>query len=145
MNKIYHILRKLHTKIFGVPSELDYSEIRDKETVNDMLYKTLSDDKPCMIARYGATELTCVLNYLSVNDGRRGHVLSFIKGETSFWWWNKNIMGQMCRWSGFFPPTEENLIKFSRMMLSDSHEVDALAVCNSADIQASYSPQTLPN
>lgn len=145
MNKIYHILRKLHTKIFGVPSELDYSEIRDKETVNDMLYKTLSDDKPCMIARYGAVELSCILNFLSINDGRKGHILSFIKGESSYWWWNSGIKYCMNNNAGFFPPTEDNLIKFSRMMLSDSHEVDALAVFNSVRFGVNRMLEYLPN
>ena len=40
-------------------------------------------------------------------------------------------MNQMQDWSGFFPSNEENLARFSELMIEDSHYVDALAVFNS--------------
>ena len=83
-----------------------------------------------MIARYGATEMACVLNYLSVKRGEK-NPLRYIKGEIGDWWWNENIKGQMQRWSGFFPPTEENLTYFCELMLEDSRQVDVLGVYDS--------------
>lgn len=128
MNKIYHLLRKVYTTLFGMPSELNYSIVRNGEKVNEMIYQIISSDAPCMIARYGANELSCILNYMSIKERQKW---SFIKGETSFWWWNKNIMRNMRTNAGFFPSTEESLSRFSEMMLEDSREVDVLAVFSS--------------
>lgn len=131
MNIIYHILRKLYSRFFQNSLEYNYEIIDGIDEVNDLLFSMVSRGKPCMIARYGATELSCILNYISIKKGKKGNILNFIRSKSSFWWWNKNIMNQMKDWSGFFPPTEENLVKFSELMLEDSQYVDALAVFNS--------------
>lgn len=110
--------------------EYHYEVINDIDQVNELLYDMVSSGKPCMIARYGATELSCVLNYLSIKEGKKGNVLNFIRGKSSFWWWNHNIIKQMRDWSGFFPSTETNLTKFSELMIEDSRFVDALATFN---------------
>ena len=41
------------------------------------------DDKPCMITRFGSTEMTCLVNYLGVKNKRETkRYKSYIKGET---------------------------------------------------------------
>jgi hypothetical protein len=105
------------------------------EESNDLIYNMLCRDNPCMIARYGATELVCILNYLSIkkNDS---NLWRYIKGENGDWWWNPKIQHHMEWSSGFFPTTEENLSRFSEMMLRDSHLMDILAVFSNTDRDA---------
>lgn len=145
MNKLYHLLRKMYTKTFGMPTNTSYAIIKDGNKVNNIIYEQLSDPAPCMIARYGATELSCILNYLSIIEGKQGHKMSFIKGSTSFWWWNTNIMQQMRQWSGFFPPTEKELSQFAELMIQDSREVDILAVFSSVYHGVNRMLKFLPN
>ena len=62
MNIIYHILRKLYSRFFQNSLEYNYEIIDGINEVNDLLFSMVSRGKPCMIARYGATELSCILN-----------------------------------------------------------------------------------
>lgn len=97
----------------------------DAQQASNKIKDLLERDKPCMIARYGSTELVCVLNYLSIKN-RRHSIWNYVKGEQMEWWWNPSIMEQMKNWSGFFPPTEEKLAEFCKLMLADTRELDVL-------------------
>lgn len=118
-------LRKLYAKTFGGYQLPPLQREEDPDKASEMIYNLLSDDKPCMIARFGATEMSAIINYLGVN-GKRHSVWKFIQGKQPEWWWNKNIMNQMQQWSGFFPPTPENMQRFGEMMIEDAKEVDIL-------------------
>lgn len=39
-----------------------------KDYANEIIYRQLFDKRPCMIARFGAIELNCLVNYLCVNN-----------------------------------------------------------------------------
>ena len=55
-------LRKVYAKIQGnKKDELPKSE-QNPDIVSNLIYKALIEDKPCMIARFGSTELTCLVN-----------------------------------------------------------------------------------
>ena len=82
-------------------------------------------DKPCMIARFGSTELAAMVNYLGIKNGRKD-ILGYIQGKSLPWWWNENILLQMQNWSGFFPPNKENIGRFCEMMFEDLRELDIL-------------------
>lgn len=101
--------------------------IRNIEGGGDKIYNILMKQDPCMVARFGATEIACILNYLSIQKQDK-NLWRYIKGETKDWWWNRKIMVQMQKWSGFFPPNEEKLTRFCELMLSDSKDVDILAL-----------------
>ena len=58
-------LRKSYTKIFPPIGEKLLQEV-NPDKVSDIIYNFLADDKPCMIGRYGATELSMVVNYLGI-------------------------------------------------------------------------------
>lgn len=97
----------------------------NKEYSNDLIYKHLTSDSPCMIARFGSTELTCLLNFRGVSESKKNSI-EYIKGRSLKWWWDNNNITQMEKWSGFFPP-EVNLIeKFCKLMLEDISQVDIL-------------------
>ena len=78
-----------------------------------------------MIARYGSTEMFAITNYLGVT-AKHHSVLKYIQGKQFAWWWEDNVKDQMTRWSGFFPSTEDNLMKFGEMMVEDSKQLDIL-------------------
>lgn len=119
------VLRKLYAKAFGKYQFPPLQREEDPDKASEMIYNLLASDKPCMIARFGATEMSAIINYLGVNAESRS-IGKFIKGEQPEWWWNKNIMNQMQQWSGFFPPTPENMQRFGKMMIEDAKEVDLL-------------------
>lgn len=122
---ILKILRKLYTKTFGRNQLPPLQREEDPDKASEMIYNLLSDDKPCMIARFGANELNSVINYLGVN-AKKHSIWKFIQGKQPEWWWNKNIMYNMQNNAGFFPATPENMQRFGKMMLEDVKEVDLL-------------------
>lgn len=129
MNIIYiftlKILRKLYAKIIGSYKLPTLQREENPDKVSDMICTLLTSDKPCMIARFGSTEMLALVNYLGVNS-KKHSITDYIKGKQPAWWWNKNVMNQMQRWSGFFPPTPENMYKFGDLMITDAKEVDLL-------------------
>lgn len=118
-------LRKLYAKTFGGYQLPPLQREEDPDKASEMIYNLLISDKPCMIARFGSTELSALVNYLGVNS-KYHSALKYIKGEQPEWWWNKNIMNQMQQWSGFFPPTPENMQRFGDLMMEDMKELDLL-------------------
>lgn len=118
-------LRKIYGKLFS-PKVTDYDRcITDPDEVSEMIYNLLASGKPCMIARYGSTELMALTNYFGVIANKHS-VWKYIQGKQFAWWWEDSVKDQMTRWSGFFPSTEENLLKFGDMMVDDSKQVDIL-------------------
>lgn len=129
MNKLEIItlkaLRKIYGKLFATKSLTYDRGITDPDKASELIYNLLSSGKPCMIARYGSTEMFAITNYLGV-IAKHHSVWKYIRGKQSAWWWEDNVKDQMTRWSGFFPSTEENLMKFGKMMVEDSKQVDIL-------------------
>lgn len=128
---ILKCLRHSYLKLFQ-SFNTDPIPVMEREEGNNLIYQVLSKGEPCMIARYGATELTCIHNYLSIQKHDK-NFWKYIKGETNDWWWNPRIKWHMEWSSGFFPTTDDNLSRFSEMMLEDSRYVDVLAVFSNND------------
>jgi hypothetical protein len=121
---ILKALRKLYSKVKGKGlSKPKYEENAD--IVSQLIFDALISDKPTMIARFGSTELTCLMNYIGV-EKEKVQICNYIKGKTNPWWWEKNIINQMQVWSGFFPTTNEKIKQFCELMLEDLKEVDVL-------------------
>lgn len=126
INIILKIFHKLYSKVFGEYKMPLPDKDQNPLSCNNTVYEILAKGKPCMIARYGSTEISAIVNYLGVID-KKWNAWDYIRGYKPEHWWNPNIMNQMREWSGFFPPTENNLEKFVQMMLEDSKQVDVLA------------------
>lgn len=118
-------LRKIFTKIFSIEIKEFDRGFTDPNKASDLIYNLLASGKPCMIARYGAFELASVINYLGVKNAQHS-CLKYISGKSPQWWWNKRLMKFMQSNAGFFPSTEENLMKFGEMMVEDSKQLDIL-------------------
>lgn len=122
---ILKILRKLYAKIFYSTIESKPVCERDPDKVSKIIYKALIENKPSMVARFGAFELATMVNYLGVNEKNKS-VYKFITGEQQQWWWNKKLLAHMQDNAGFFPLTEEKIIEFCELMLQDKKQVDVL-------------------
>ena len=121
---ILKIIRKVYTRFLGNKIEKPTC-IQDPEKASKLLYDILASKEPCMIARFGSTELTCLSNYIGVKSQKKQY-FSYIRGESNPWWWEKNTINQMQQWSGFFPLEQEKIDKFCELMLEDMKEVDIL-------------------
>lgn len=119
------LFRNLYERSFGtkVLKKLDCD--LDPDSVSKKIYYALNSDHPCMIARFGSTELSCLGNYIGVKQNNNNY-FDFIKGKVKRWWWEPSIMNQMQQWSGFYPPTIEKLEQFCELMLNDIPHVDIL-------------------
>lgn len=121
------ILRKVYSKISNKPAgpilpiEMHVSD----DDASKMIYDILMDDKPCMIARYGSFELNTMLNARDVLNGKHQY-LDYIKGNNLGWWWNQKLLNHMENNAGFFPITEENILRYSKRMFDDTTQLDIL-------------------
>lgn len=119
------VFRKLYEKIFGLNPKNKPESDQNPNTVSQTIYDTLMRDEPCMIARFGSTELICMCNYLGIKQ-HKYKVLGYLKGDTFLWWWDSKIINQMQQWSGFFPAKQEKIEQFCEMMIKDTPQVDIL-------------------
>lgn len=128
MNRyIYKILRgvrKVILKLQNKEFSHQLSCCENEEEASRMICSLLEDNKPCMIARYGATEILCVTNYLGIKN--RSNLWQYITGKKPEWWWTDIVKRNMFQWSGFYPTTPECLTRFSEMMLEDTKQLDLL-------------------
>ena len=118
-------MRKIYSRLFGYKITSKPLCDNNPNSVSKKIYDILIDDKPCMIARFGSTELTCMCNYLGIKR-HKYKVLDYMKGNTFLWVWDSKIVNQMQEWSGFFPPTVSKLKQFCEMMIQDIPEIDIL-------------------
>jgi hypothetical protein len=127
MKKALKFFKKGHTLVKGMSHKegRNWKLFSNKEYANKLIYDALKSDMPCMIARYGSTEMANLVNYIGVKKNNRSK-LDFIKGESLKWWWEPSVMKQLQVWSGFFPPTQKNIEAFCDLMLKDTQQVDIL-------------------
>lgn len=130
MNKLYiiilKVLRKLTRKLgVGYNKKIVNYRICDPDLASKKIYNLLSSEKPCMLARFGSTELNCLNNYLAIcKDNHK--ILDYIFNREYEWWWNKKNFENMKTYSGFFPNDKDSIEKFCRLMITDINELDLL-------------------
>lgn len=131
MNKVkISILKGLkHTYSFFVKNEnvsgRNWKMFSHKDYANNLIFDALAKDEPCMIARFGATEMLCLTNYLGVKNQNKNWK-DFIQSKSFPWWWQPATLDQMARWSGFFPAKIDKIERFCELMIDDIKEIDIL-------------------
>lgn len=127
MNRIEELLlrggRKLYKMAFNPHSTMQ--SITDPDIASDIIYGKLISDDPCMIARFGSTELALLANWRGVHSGEH-NVMNYIKGKIPQWWWNWRNIEAIKTYSGFFPITMNYINRFSELMIRDMQDVDIL-------------------
>ena len=101
----------------------------DRQSSNDRIYALLATGRPCMISRFGTTEINCVNNYLCIHSDRPywKRCIDYITDYTHTPWWNEDHFVKMSLWSGIFPIGKGTAERFSERYLKDIPEVDLLA------------------
>ena len=127
MKVLLKFLKKAHQIVTNTPHKegRNWKLFSNKEYANKLIYDTLMADAPCMIARFGSTEMANLVNYIGVKKNNRSK-RDYITGKSLKWWWDPAVMKQLQVWSGFFPPTQQNIETFCDLMLSDAQQVDIL-------------------
>lgn len=118
------VLRKIYICIRKNDLTIPLRE-NNPDKVSQLIYDKLMSDQPCMIARFGSTELNAITNYRGIKQYKK-HYIDFIKGKSPQWWWNSKGLEEILTCSGFFPPTPQMVSKFSEMMINDMPLVDIL-------------------
>jgi hypothetical protein len=122
---VLKFLQKIYVFFKGTKNPQSLDSIQDDKLASKLIYEALISNEPCMIARFGSTELACLTNYLGVINNKDKY-LEYIKGTATAWWWNSNVIHQMQQWSGFFPARVDKIEQFCALMLQDIPEVDIL-------------------
>jgi len=123
LKKIYQWIFHRKSSTYVMPEDIGLSA----EQVSDIIYEKLSSDKPCMIARYGSTELLAIQNCLAVESPNYS-IWKYIQGKQSQWWWMDSAIKQLEMCAGFFPSNKETVSRFTKLMVEDSALVDVLAL-----------------
>jgi hypothetical protein len=124
---ILKLLRKAYSIVFPPKSEYVANNrmYSNKSYSNDLIYKHLVSDEPCMISRFGSTEMNCVVNYMGIHDSKKDWV-GYIKGKSLPWWWESGTINQMKICAGFFSPEIMHIERFCELMIEDIKSVDIL-------------------
>jgi hypothetical protein len=117
-------LRNFYRIIFNAKINQLPECIKDPDLVSKLIFKTLTADNPCLIGRFGAYELSVLVNYKGMLTGE--NTLDFIRSKQGKWWWDESLLKAMKFNAGFFPPTHEKIEQFSQLMLDDIKLLDVL-------------------
>lgn len=126
MNPLFLTMKVVH-KMYSLafPMQQPQTDLRTPDEVSETIFRLLTSDNPCMIARFGSVELIAITNYIGVKH-HKGRIWEYITNKVPQWWWNDKSLEQMKTNAGFFPLTKENIVRFSEMMLEEMHLVDLL-------------------
>lgn len=110
-----------------------YKRKERNSNANTIISKLLQTDSPFMVARFGSTESSTIVNYLEQKKNQNDitAIIRHLKGDLNIYWKkDKKFMDKLCNWSGFFPNEEAYLPKFVDLMLESSKNLDVLGVWN---------------
>jgi hypothetical protein len=127
MKVIYKILRKAY--VFFKPDSSNFGRnwkmYSNKEYANTLIYNQLMADEPCMIARFGSTELAALVNYIGIKQNKR-NIKTFITGNSLDWEWKRGNLSTLYLNAGVFPKDTFIASKFSELILKDTEQVNIL-------------------
>lgn len=98
----------------------------DLNKANELIYDLLISDKPCMIARFGEFEISTIVNYLYVSGKYKISISDYIRGMGWEWWWNESTLQNMKNNAGFWPISNENMLKYGSLSVEDAKQVDVI-------------------
>ncbi len=122
--------------------EYDYQNA--DQAGSDYIKKILSENKPCMISRFGSTEMDALLIYLNIIDNSNVFLKSirYIKGKSGRFWWADSTKYCMASLSGFFPVTDSYLKQFGERYINDIKNIDVLGawIVDEIHLKKTYFP-----
>ena len=124
--KLLKKLRRRYIERHDLPQPRPLNKEMDPDIISSHIREKLLSPEPCMLSRFGAVEIGCVVNYLGIYHQKR-KIIKYIKGEAFPWGWEEETMYPMRNNAGFFSATPELLKRFSEMMIEDMPLIDILA------------------
>ncbi len=125
-------------KLIDSPLHLPYTA--EGQAASDAIYDALISGKPCMVCRYGGTEIRLVAGYLNATElnacQRLWKRLCF--QHVGF---SRKMKWMMHTGANFFPPTDENFTRFAQLMLEDSRQIDILGVWRPEEVRVTKHPE----
>jgi len=135
------LLRKIYLQ-FKIKKKNNF-KINKSEAIiaSNLIFKSLSNDKPCAIVRFGANELNLIRNYQGIISKKKS-IIDFIKGNIPPWWWHDGILKKFIFNAGFFPNNKDLLNKYCELSFLDMKEIDILGDWGSS---VDFNPRELKN
>lgn len=96
------------------------------QAASDKIRKGLEDDKPLMVARFGASELNCMVGTHWERQAGIQKYVRYLKGDISSPFLREAIIRTGHINAGIFPPSKEVIQRFSDLMFEDMKELDIL-------------------
>jgi len=124
ISMILKSLRKIYKFFYTNEVEKPLCEL-DSERAASILFNIIKNEKPIMVARFGAFELSTIINYIGVHNDKKS-LWKYIQNKEPDWYWNESLINYMHTNAGFFPPKISEIEKFCELMLQDNRDVDIL-------------------
>jgi hypothetical protein len=93
---------------------IEYQYVYGNQSASDLILNLLKIERPCLIARFGTTELS-VIDY-------------FLQNEKRYCIFPENLKNNISDLSGFFPNSDNALIRFCCESIPCMKNIDALGV-----------------
>ncbi len=123
---------KVAKKRRPIPDVYAGKKVLSGQQGNDYIRQRILSDLPFMAGRFGSTELDTIVHSIPVKLGFKKEL-------------KKRRLDAICQYSGFFPGTQEGVLRFSELMLGLANQVDMLAIWSlimEDYIIDTYAPQT---
>lgn len=126
--KILNIIRKILRQLISKKTHRLENNIVDfyDQKASDEVRKMLESEEPCMIARFGSTELDCIDFYKNVNSNTFKTYINYVLGNIDSLSWSIKHKNKIRMQAGVFPSSNEILDRFSKEMIEDMNSVDIL-------------------
>ena len=122
-----NLLRNAYIKLFGSRKRKFRSDnLPDmpESEASSILYDLIISGKPFMVARLGNVEYDAVFHYKATTQ--RNPYWSYITGAITEMGWPEFITKRLVNNAGFFPPDEEQVVRFCQLMQRELSEIDVL-------------------
>lgn len=127
--RVLQFLRRVYGKIIGRKRRFFFNQKPTQyisQASSDIIKKYIESDAPCMIARFGSVELDCLDFYKISKTSTLNKYIKYIKGDIDSVDWQEDLICRMQNNAGFFPVNNENLERFSELILNEIKNVDVL-------------------
>jgi len=126
LHQLIRASRSTYAAVRGKPDPIISTDLND-QTASDYIAKKISTSKPLMVARFGNSELNCMVGCYNSKIKGFAKYRDFIKGKSNAYHLGAKQIKQAHFNAGIFPPNKEVMFQFSDLMMSDLEELDVLA------------------
>ncbi len=133
---IYKVVKRCLRSPLHLPVEIELKD--SQQAIKDLL----QSDNPCMIARFGGTEIRAIIAHENHRELKNCFSRLYHKLKLEPATYDNKIKWMMQNYSGFFPPSNENMARFATLMIEDAKQLDLLAVWRAEEVRLKkYFPQ----